>query len=561
MYDLCLNAKSSKEKDRHALLVRMAGLGWQAVAWNTNAIGKVNPALTRPLKPIVLDNAQLLEAHKYRSFLEHSSHYSHYSHSSSKNSINNSSAETTAASVPSASTANNIRQFSRVTVVVDDILDAQSLSTGNEALKQFDIVAVRPGNSKVFSYLCKQAEVDIIDLTQSSADINFSKKMLDEAVARGIFFEINYLGIISNPTSRRDLLSKAKLLVQYLRGRNIIITSSADSYNQVRGPHDVINMAKVLQLSDENAIKSIKEKCVKLIQHAYSRKLRYLPVEILPNGEFKEKFPELSIILKSSRSQWSSTLEISSATTVEKIESEQLVGNSSNSTSLANDESSDSGKNSDNMIDSADSDNDSDSESSSDIHDAIDSSDKMDMKPLGREDQESESDGVLLFNSKSSEIKSQQLNKFDRDKDVNESDDAILANKTQEFAASFSSESDGISSGIISFGKKNIYESRELATGENNKRKQLGVESDNKKFKSGHNNNSNNSNNSHCNNFKLNTGSLPSQKQQQSRIKLSTPLFSMSSKLSPSNSNSKTNVNSGNNNNNRLLNLLQGKKK
>ncbi len=47
---------------------------------------------------------------------------------------------------------------------MDELVDCQSLTAGNEYLKTFDIVAVCPGNSKVFSYLCKTAEIDMISI-------------------------------------------------------------------------------------------------------------------------------------------------------------------------------------------------------------------------------------------------------------------------------------------------------------------------------------------------------------------------------------------------------------
>ena len=49
--------------------------------------------------------------------------------------------------------------MSRITITIDDIIEAQNLTSGNEAFKDFDIVAVCPGNVEVFIYLCKHAEV------------------------------------------------------------------------------------------------------------------------------------------------------------------------------------------------------------------------------------------------------------------------------------------------------------------------------------------------------------------------------------------------------------------
>ena len=87
------------------------------------------------LKPILLDPLQLREAQKLRALVD-----------------------------TCGPTLSCIRQYSRLTIAIDDLSDAQILAAGSELLKPYDIIAATPGNIKVFSYLCKQADVDIIAL-------------------------------------------------------------------------------------------------------------------------------------------------------------------------------------------------------------------------------------------------------------------------------------------------------------------------------------------------------------------------------------------------------------
>ena len=61
-------------------------------------------------------------------------------------------------------TSSTLRQLSRLTVSVEDVTEAQQLTTNNDTLKQFDIIAATPSNNKVFAYLCKQSDIDIIAL-------------------------------------------------------------------------------------------------------------------------------------------------------------------------------------------------------------------------------------------------------------------------------------------------------------------------------------------------------------------------------------------------------------
>jgi ribonuclease P/MRP protein subunit RPP1 len=63
-------------------------------------------------------------------------------------------------------------------------VDAQSLTIGNETLKNFDIIAVCPGNIKVFAYLCKTAEIDIISLDFTHRlPFGLNKKLIDEVAS------------------------------------------------------------------------------------------------------------------------------------------------------------------------------------------------------------------------------------------------------------------------------------------------------------------------------------------------------------------------------------------
>lgn len=62
-------------------------------------------------------------------------------------------------------------------------MDAQCLTSSNPQLKVFDIVSVCPGNQKVFNYLCKTAEIDVIcfDFTHR-LPFNIDKKMVSQRI-------------------------------------------------------------------------------------------------------------------------------------------------------------------------------------------------------------------------------------------------------------------------------------------------------------------------------------------------------------------------------------------
>lgn len=71
-------------------------------------------------------------------------------------------------------------------------------------------------------------------------------------------------------------MTEAKLLVDWTKGKNLIISSSARNANEIRGPYDVINLcAYLLGLSTERAKAAMSVNCRSLISKALSKKHFY----------------------------------------------------------------------------------------------------------------------------------------------------------------------------------------------------------------------------------------------------------------------------------------------
>ncbi|XP_020252624.1 uncharacterized protein LOC109829935 [Asparagus officinalis] len=97
--------------------------------------------------------------------------------------------------------------------------------------------------------------------------------MVELAIKRGVYFEIKYSGLIADAQARRLMLSDARLLVDWTRGKNLIISSSAISVNDIRGPYDVANLSSfLLGLSKERAKAAISRNCSSLITNALRKK-------------------------------------------------------------------------------------------------------------------------------------------------------------------------------------------------------------------------------------------------------------------------------------------------
>ncbi|KAL4335083.1 hypothetical protein GQ457_07G033990 [Hibiscus cannabinus] len=165
------------------------------------------------------------------------------------------------------------RQYTRLTVCIDTASQSQALNSGNPVLKTYDIVAVRPLNQNAFEHACEKSEVDIISIDFSDKlPFRLKLPMVKAAIKRGVYFEITYSDLIVDVHQRRQVISNAKLLLDWTRGKNIIFSSAAPSVCEVRGPNDVANLASFLGLSMERAKAAISKNCRSLLTNALRRK-------------------------------------------------------------------------------------------------------------------------------------------------------------------------------------------------------------------------------------------------------------------------------------------------
>lgn len=138
MIDLNIKWKPTKPKENVEMVKQLQKLGWVSSAWTTASFGKIGVKAQKQSTTIVLDSVDMKECSSYRGLV--------------------------------GDKAREVTQLSRINVTVDDVVDAQALTAGNETLNSYDIVAACPGNAAVFAYLCKSAQVDIIS-------IDFSRKV------------------------------------------------------------------------------------------------------------------------------------------------------------------------------------------------------------------------------------------------------------------------------------------------------------------------------------------------------------------------------------------------
>ncbi|XP_023639845.1 uncharacterized protein LOC17888427 isoform X2 [Capsella rubella] len=185
--------------------------------------------------------------------------------------------------------ATPFRQYTRLTVHVESNAQCLSLNSGNPVLKSYDIIAVRPMNQNVFDYACEKAEVDMISIDFTDKMLfRLKHPMVQAAIKRGIYFEIKYSDLLVDAQTRRQVISNAKLLVDWTRGKNLIISSGAPSVTEIRGPNDVINLMSLLGLSTEKARAALSKNCRNMIAKLLKKKRFHkeaVRVELLSSGD------------------------------------------------------------------------------------------------------------------------------------------------------------------------------------------------------------------------------------------------------------------------------------
>ncbi|CAL0332261.1 unnamed protein product [Lupinus luteus] len=177
------------------------------------------------------------------------------------------------------------RQYTRLTVCVDSGPQCQAMNSGNPILRSYDLVAVKPLNQNSFDLACEKMEVDIIAIDFSiKLPFRLKQHLIKAAVQRGVHFEVTYACLITDIQSRKQLITNAKLLMDWTRGRNIIFSSAAPSVNEFRGPLDVSNLLSLLGLSKDRAKEAISKNCRIVLANSLKKKQFYkeaIRVEVL----------------------------------------------------------------------------------------------------------------------------------------------------------------------------------------------------------------------------------------------------------------------------------------
>lgn len=162
-----------------------------------------------------------------------------------------------------------IQVLERITLIIDDTSKLSMLNS--PILQLYDIVAVQPSNEKLLLQ-CLQSEFDVISLPLGSRMPFYIKRPhVNVAKEKGVFFEIPYAMALRDNGQRRSLIGNAAVLLRATVGKQLITSSGATSAMELRGPHDIINLGLLFNLSQEQARLSVCRFSGEVVKHGDAR--------------------------------------------------------------------------------------------------------------------------------------------------------------------------------------------------------------------------------------------------------------------------------------------------
>ncbi|KAL0035690.1 hypothetical protein WJX79_008885 [Trebouxia sp. C0005] len=168
----------------------------------------------------------------------------------------------------------SINQLTRLTLHTEDSSVAAQAFTGVQAAAaSYNLLAIEPLSDRVLQQACASLDVDIITFDLSKRlPFRFKPGPLQVALKRGLHLEICYASALREETARRNFFANALALTRATRGKGIVVSSSARSAFELRGPYDVINMATLFGLSEQDSKAALTTNCEAVIAHAQARK-------------------------------------------------------------------------------------------------------------------------------------------------------------------------------------------------------------------------------------------------------------------------------------------------
>lgn len=172
-----------------------------------------------------------------------------------------------------------LRQLTRLTLVVERVEQLKDLSEMSSLIATYDLVAVVPHTEEVLARCCAQPAVNVIDIISLPMEHRLpyalNPAMLRKAARAGVHFEIRYSHILRDSNTRRHLIANALSLVRAAPVKSLLITSGAEGEAKLRAVEDVAHLATLFHMSVSQARGCLTEHALATIERAELRRMRH----------------------------------------------------------------------------------------------------------------------------------------------------------------------------------------------------------------------------------------------------------------------------------------------
>ncbi|XP_071566537.1 ribonuclease P protein subunit p30 [Temnothorax nylanderi] len=149
--------------------------------------------------------------------------------------------------------------LNRLTFICSSAAKAHTLAQCAN-LKKYDIYALVPTKQDILEFACSQIKTDLITIKPEISGIRINRKVYRQAIARDLYFEIQYADLLRQETRVATLHHSYQLQTCRI-SMNVIISSGANNRNLIRSPYDIINLGSVLGLRRDRAKAVILNEC------------------------------------------------------------------------------------------------------------------------------------------------------------------------------------------------------------------------------------------------------------------------------------------------------------
>jgi len=188
--------------------------------------------------------------------------------------------------------SSSFSQFTRLTITLDDHKMYQQFTApkAEEYFKKFDILAVKPKAQIILQNVCAYVDCDIISFDLSERmPVQLKRPQVNQAVSRGIMFELTYSSGFKDRVSKRMMIANALQIVEATKGKNLIISSGAlDAFSQ-RSPNDVINLGIMFGMTQDQAKRALVDNPKSVLKHAAAREIYKSTVQVLSTSDIPEE--------------------------------------------------------------------------------------------------------------------------------------------------------------------------------------------------------------------------------------------------------------------------------